>query len=693
MSSRSILLFLLLFLSLAVELTVQAQCHTDQASALLQLKNGFSSMIGLNPPWIRSTNCCNWDGVFCDAASGLVVSLNLSNHGISGNINSSLFELTSLQSLNLADNLFNRSSLPVLGFEKLGNLTHLNLSNSGFSGQVPNGISRLKKLVSLDLSTLFVNGGQLENPDLRALIKGLSNLQELYLDGVNLSNSSIDWCQAISESIPGLQVLSLSGCSLSGRIHQSLSKLRNLSVIRLDQNNLSSPVPEFFGNFSSLTELKLTACELHGLFPRSVFLLQNLRALDVSLNRMLSGDLPELPKESALERLILENTNFSGILPASLGNLKSLSKLDLTSCHFSGSIPSSIGNLSQLVHLDLSRNGFTGAIPLQMGGQRISNINLSHNRLNGTLPHSFGRLRNLTNLDLRNNSLSGSIPVTLFSLPALQQLQLNQNKFSGQLVEISDASVSLDTVDLSDNELQGEIPKSIFGISNLKYLALASNNFSGKLELDLIGHLRNLSHLDLSSNMLSVLNGSGDSSLLFPSITTLKLVSCNLILIPPFLEHKHNMVSLDLSSNQISGAIPKWIWNIGKMSLNYLNLSHNFFTYVDGAPFNLTINTPSMILDLHSNSLVGPIPLPPPSTIILDYSNNLLTSSIPANSSSPSKHHYFRLLKQLINIFDPVQFLFLPRLHSLPLIVQQYSYWNNPTIHLQCDLSPSSRSF
>ncbi|KAJ0978313.1 hypothetical protein J5N97_013787 [Dioscorea zingiberensis] len=461
MNSLSILLLLIVLFS------SQSQSLSDQASALLQLKNGFSSMIDLNPPWIRGTNCCNWDGVLGDAASGLVVSLDLSSHNISGNISSSLFDLTSLQSLNLADNLFYRSSLPVLGFEKLGNLTHLNLSNSGFSGQVPSSISHLKKLVSLDLSTLFVNGGQLENPDLRALIRGLSKLQELYLDGL-------------------------------------ISLIVALIGVKL------SPNP-FLG-------FKFSVCLVVRFRGQSISLCPNSR-----ICRMLSGYLPEFPKESALERLILESTNFSGILPASLGNLKSLTKLDLMSCHFSGSIPSSIGNLSQLVNLDLSRNGFTGAIPLQMGGQRILDINLSHNNLNGTLPCSFGRLPNLTNLDLSDNSLSGSIPVTLFSLPALQVLQLNQNKFSGQLEEISDASVSLDFVDLSDNELQGEIPKLIFGISTLKYLALASNNFSGKLELDLIGHLRNLSYLDLSRNMLSILNGSGDSSLLFPSITELKL--------------------------------------------------------------------------------------------------------------------------------------------------------------------------
>ncbi|XP_039135848.1 receptor-like protein 7 [Dioscorea cayenensis subsp. rotundata] len=386
------------------------QCRSDQALALLQLKNDFSSMISFSPPWIPDTNCCNWDGVICDTASGFVISLDLSNHNISGEISSSLFELTSLRRLNLANNAFYGSPLPPVGFEKLGDLTYLNLSNSGFAGQIPSGISRLKKLVSLDLSTFFFEQGELNIPDLRVLIEGLSNLKELYLDGVvgedevnlyqkgnhaspplfypsrmqpthgplsphhqsastgvNLSNNSMDWCQVIAESTPGLQALSLSGCSLSGPIHESLSKLWNLSVIYLYSNNLSSEIPEFFGNFLHLNELGLSYCKLHGLFPNKMFQLKNLRVLELAGNSKLLGFLPVFPKHSPLESLDIGSTNFSGTLPESLGNLKSLKKLYLMDCHFSGLIPHSIGNLTQLVYLDLSLNGFTGAIPPLVG--------------------------------------------------------------------------------------------------------------------------------------------------------------------------------------------------------------------------------------------------------------------------------------------------------------------------------------
>ncbi|XP_039129136.1 receptor-like protein 7 [Dioscorea cayenensis subsp. rotundata] len=129
-----------------------------------------------------------------------------------GNIMPSLFNLTSLQTLNLAFNMFNQLSAVLRSdLEKLANLTHLNLSNSGLlEGQVPISISRLTKLVSLDLSQDFhPHTLKLEKPDLGILIRNLSNLKQLYLDGVNISSSGTKWCQTISDSAPGLQTLSL----------------------------------------------------------------------------------------------------------------------------------------------------------------------------------------------------------------------------------------------------------------------------------------------------------------------------------------------------------------------------------------------------------------------------------------------------------------------------------------------------
>ncbi|XP_039118223.1 receptor-like protein 33 [Dioscorea cayenensis subsp. rotundata] len=625
--------FLLRFRSFSSKITSHSQCID-----LLELKKGFLFSYATTslPSWLTGTDCCTWEGLTCEESSGLVVFLDLSERNISGKITPFLFNITSLQRLNLAHNSFDES--PLLEIRNLGNLTHLNLSNSGvIDHRVPMDISLLRKLVSLDFSW---SGWNTESPplELRELIGGFSNLIELYLDGVNVSANGTEWCSVISESVPKLEALSLVGCSLTGPIDSSLSKLRNLSLLRLDDNDLSSEVPEFFEDFYSLNVLTLFNCKLQGFFPKSVFQLKNLKYIDISHNDELSGYLPDFLKDSTLESLIISSTNFSGSLPDSLGNLESLIDLDLSGCHFSGSIPWSFRNLSQLVYLDLSYNNLTGEIPVVLGGIWISEILLSNNNLTGSVPESFSQLNHLVTLDLQENFLSGSIPASLFTLPALQELQLSKNEFSGQLEEFSNASSVLQVVDLGNNNLLGEIPKSMFDLLGLQSLVLSSNNFTGTIELDLFRNLRNLKSLDLSSNNLSVSDGTGDSSLLFPSLAQLNLQSCNLVTIPAFLKHKNNMECLNLSNNRIGGTIPEWIWSIGDIC--YLNLSRNLFTFVEGPPPYVTMSA-GFILDLHSNLLGGPIPLPPPNSFIVDYSNNHFASFIPSNISYYIKNTIF----------------------------------------------------
>ncbi|XP_039119426.1 receptor-like protein Cf-9 [Dioscorea cayenensis subsp. rotundata] len=370
------------------------------------------------PHWLPGTDCCGWEGVSCDEASDLVVSLDLSES-------------------------FNQLSAVLLfGFgKKLANLTHLNLSYSGLLvGQVPISISRLTKLISLDLSTYDIYPLKLEKPDLGTLIGDLSHLKELYLDEVDISSSTTEWSQAISHSVPGLEALSLIDCSLSGPIDSSFSKLQNLSILHLDSNSLSQ-VPEFFAKFPSLSVLSLSGCGLEEFFPTRVFEeLLNLKTLDLSYNPMLA-------------RVSL------GSLLNSLLKLKSLTSLKLAGCNFSEPIPRSIWNLSELVNLNLADNHLFGDLPPMPASSKISILDLSYNNVTGLISSTLSSARQLVSLDLAGNSLIGSIPMSLFTLPQLEKLYLADNKLSGQLQEFKNASSTLQYVDLSGNNLRGKLPK------------------------------------------------------------------------------------------------------------------------------------------------------------------------------------------------------------------------------------------
>ncbi|KAJ8759257.1 hypothetical protein K2173_006777 [Erythroxylum novogranatense] len=588
----------------ALSLVSSTNCPKDQSFALLGLKNSFSfakdaslDCRGSYPKmvsWKNGTDCCSWEGIICDPISGQVIEVDLSCSWIQGPIpsNSSLFHLQSLQRLNLAFNYFNHTKMPSK-FGWLTGLTHLNLSTTYLSGPVASEISYLSKLISLDLS--LNDELILEAPDFSRLVHNLTDLVELYLDFIDMSTIAP-------------------------------SSLVNLS--------------------SSIQSLSLGLCQLRGNFPEKLFHLPNLQLLSLSVNSELQGSLPRSNWSSPLMFLQLGGTKFSGELPDSIGNLKSLMILDFYGCNFRGSIPASLGNLHQLTELSLAENNMTGVIPDVFGNignlfrlaftnnsftgqlpssifslRKLSRFDPSQNKLEGGLPEEICTLSNLTYLDLSYNSFSGKIPSCLFSLPTLSTLHLNNNKLAGELGEFK--SKSLTDITMNDNMIQGRIPPSIFGLRSLTILSLQSNNLSGTVELEKFSVFTNLSILDISFNSLSVITDvSGNSSL--PMFYSLGLSACNISELPDFLRTQNRLTVLSMSHNRIHGQIPEWLsTSVVKNSLKSLVLSHNFLTRVNRFPPTLES------VDLSSNMLQQPFPVPPQSMYIFLISNNKLFGELP----------------------------------------------------------------
>ncbi|XP_075638188.1 receptor-like protein 7 [Castanea sativa] len=523
--------------------------------------------------WKEDKDCCSWDGVVCDQTTRHVIGLDLSCSWLSGSIhsNSTLFFLPHLRTLNLAGNCFESLISPEFG--KFKTLTHLNLSYSCFSGKIPYEISHLSSLVSLDLS--FNDGVLIETPVWKRVIHNLTQLRELLLD------------------------------------ESDMSSIRPNSLMNLS---------------SSLTTLSLNYCKLQGKLENSILCLPSIQTLDLGFNFNL--DLGSLPKSnwssSYLKFLDLSYISFSEKLPGSIGNLKSLKHLDLYNCNFTGSISTSIGNLTKLTYLALSSNNFRGLLPLSLFNlPNLSSLYLDNNQLVGPLPNHVSGLLSLKDLYLSSNFLNGTLPSWLFNLPSLVKLYLDGNQFIGEIGEFK--SNSLEHLDLGYNKLQGSIPKSISRFVNLTYLSLSSNNLISMLELDMFSKLKNLNYLDLSSNLVSI-NNSVTYTL--PKLSSLNLSSCNINEFPIFLRMVTTLQFLDLSKNRIYGQVPKWLGDMGRDSLYFLDLHDNLLQ----GPFP-TLNFLSLeYLFVSNNKLTGGIPsliCNASSLAVLDLSHNNLSGVVP----------------------------------------------------------------
>jgi len=662
---------------------VSAQTVEDQQQSLLKLKNSLKFKQEKSHKlvfWNSSIDCCKWTGVTCDK-EGHVIGLDLNGESINGGFDNSstLFNLQSLQILNLAVNNFS-SEIPS-GFSKLKNLTYLNLSHAGFVGQIPVEISSLTSLVTLDISSLsylYRQPLKLEKENLQMLVKNLTMIRQLYMDGVSVSAEGKEWSNALLQ-LHSLQELSMSNCNLSGPLDSSLITLQNLSIIRLDQNYLSSPVPEIFADFPNLTTLHLSSCGLTGIFPEKIFQVATLSDIDLSSNNYLNGSLPALPPNGSLQKLIVSHTRFSGALPASIGNLRQLSILDLSNCHFKGALPSSMSGLKELTSLLLSFNNFTGPIPSLNMSRNLTHLDFSHNSFTGSITHvHLEGLRKLVQIDLQDNLLDGNIPSSLFALPLVQGIYLSNNRFRGQLDEFSNNSSSmLETLDLRSNKLEGPIPAYIFNLKSLNVLQLSFNKLNGTIKLDVIQRLSNLSTLALSHNNLSVDTNLTDIGLAscFYNMRSLELASCYLTEFPSFLRNNSKITTLDLSSNHIRGSIPTWIWQLH--SLVQLNLSHNLLSSLEGPVQNTGSNL--SLLDLHANQFQGKLQIFPVHATYLDYSSNNFSFISPDVGTRMSSIIFLSVSKNNLSGSIP-QFL----CNSSSLLVLDVSYNNFDSIIPEC---------
>ncbi|PHU11221.1 hypothetical protein BC332_18151 [Capsicum chinense] len=511
-------LFFLCFCLLSFSSSIPHPCRKDESISLLKFKkkltvdssassDAYCEIVYGQMPhqktssWNMSNNCFSWDGVMCDEMTGHVIELDLHCSQIVGKIdsNSSLFQLSHLQRLDLSYNDF----------------SELDLSFNNFSGHVDVSLfSNLKQLSELDLS--FNNFSCHVDVSLFSEFKYLSFL-DLSYNSTSFTNEN----KVIFTWLESLDTLLLAACEVKEL--EFLRSAKQLGELDLSNNKLQGRIPDWaWSNWMfSMQSLNLS----HNMLTSVDSIpLQHLDTIDLRYN-LLQGSLPISP--NLTRYFFISENNLSEEIPSSICNLTSLVMLDLGRNNSRGEIPQCLGNITALTVLDIRHNNISGNLPRAFSnGCSLTRLNLHGNKLEGKIPRSLANCKELQVLDLGDNHLIGTFPMWLGTLPKLQVLSLRSNELHGSISTPTVETIfpNLRMLDLTSNVFTENLLKSLF--QHLKAMRTIdpsklepSDGLEGHIPPSL-GNLSVVESLDLSGNHLV-----GEIPAQFSSLTYLEVLN------------------------------------------------------------------------------------------------------------------------------------------------------------------------
>lgn len=305
-----------------------------------------------------------------------LLKLDLSNNYFTGEIPTTFGTLKSLVFLSLAHNTLSGEFPQWVG--NLINLQHLDFSKNGLTGVLPMSMGDLKLLQSLSLSNNKITGNlptsvvyctELKTLQLKGNLLNGSIPEGLFTMGLqkidlseNMFSGSIP--PASGRDFESLLVLDLSKNDLKGEIPPEMGLFSSLRYLNLSWNNLHSRIPPEIGYLQNLTVLDIRDSALYGLIPGDLCDSSSSLSILQLDDNALTGPIPqEIGNCSSLYLLSLSHNSLSGAIPSSISMLKRLEILRLESNELSGEMPKELGTLQDLLAVNVSYNKLIGRLP------------------------------------------------------------------------------------------------------------------------------------------------------------------------------------------------------------------------------------------------------------------------------------------------------------------------------------------
>ena len=285
--------------------------------------------------WLTSEPLSDWHGIETDN-DGRVTEIYLIGNNLNGEIPSELGGLYQLEGLYLARNELSGSIPAELG--DLSNLDTLMLFNNELTGAIPHQLGDLGSLEVIHLSNNQLSGR------IPSQIGDLENLRRLHL--------------TVNE--------------LSGNIPTSLGSLTELRQLSIAANDLTGPIPAGIADLTNLTHIYLWNNDLSGgAFVSDMDKLTNLQWLDIGGNDIDGYDiLAEIDALTELTGLGIHDSDLSDSdLQDSMDDLKALD-LEFLNIRSNGlddlQTLSQISDITTIQRLAINDNDFSGELPSSM---------------------------------------------------------------------------------------------------------------------------------------------------------------------------------------------------------------------------------------------------------------------------------------------------------------------------------------